>query len=87
MLEHIAEFTTWPILTGIIVGYIANRIMSGEGKGCCMNLIIGILGSYVGAFIGSLFNVQLLGAGYVKNFIFCVIGSVVVLWLWKKLFG
>ena len=86
MLEHIAEFTTWPILTGIIVGYIANRIMSGEGKGCCMNLIIGIVGSDVGAFIGSLCNVQRLGAGYVKNFIFCVIGSVVVLWLWKKLF-
>ena len=61
--------------------------MSGEGKGCCMNLIIGIVGSYVGAFIGSLFNVQLYGAGYLKNFIFCVIGSVVVLWLRKKLFG
>ena len=87
MFEHIAEFTTWPILTGILVGYIANRIMSGEGKGCCMNLIIGIVGSYVGAFIGSLINVQLYGAGYLKNFIFCVIGSVVVLWLWKKLFG
>lgn len=54
MLKHIAEFTTWPILTGVIVGYIANHIMSGEGKGCCMNLIIGIVGSYVGAFIGSL---------------------------------
>lgn len=40
MLEHIAEFTAWPILTGIFVGYIANRIMSGEGKGCCMNLWI-----------------------------------------------
>ena len=37
MLEHIADFTAWPILTGILVGYIANRIMSGEGKGCCMN--------------------------------------------------
>ena len=43
MLEHIADFTAWPILTGILVGYIANRIMSGEGKGCCMNLIIGII--------------------------------------------
>ena len=48
MLEYIADFTTWPILTGILVGYIANRIMSGEGKGCCMNLIMGIIGSYVG---------------------------------------
>ena len=32
MFEHIADFTTWPILTGILVGYVANRIMSGEGK-------------------------------------------------------
>jgi hypothetical protein len=31
MLEHIADFTTWPILTGILVGYIANRIMRHAG--------------------------------------------------------
>ena len=74
MLDHLAQFTAWPIVTGIIVGYIANRIMSGEGKGCCMNLIVGIIGSYAGAFISSLLNVQLLGAG-----------SVVVLWIWKKI--
>ena len=52
MLEHIADFTAWPILTGILVGYVANRIMSGEGKGCCMNLIIGIIGSYAGFLCG-----------------------------------
>ena len=85
MLDHLAQFTAWPIVTGIIVGYIANRIMSGEGKGCCMNLIVGIIGSYAGAFISSLLNVQLLGAGYLKNFIFCLLGSVVVLWIWKKI--
>jgi len=86
MLEHIAEFTAWPILTGIVVGYVANRIMSGEGKGCCMNLFIGIIGSYVGAFLSQLFNIQLFGAGYLKNFVFCVLGAVVVMWIWKKLF-
>ncbi len=48
MFEHIADFTAWPILTGILIGYVANRLMSGEGKGCCMNLFIGVLGSYVG---------------------------------------
>ena len=36
MFEHITDFTAWPILTGILVGYVANRIMSGEGKGCCI---------------------------------------------------
>lgn len=86
MLEHIAQFTAWPILTGILVGYVANRIMSGEGKGCCMNLIVGIAGSYAGSFIGSLFDVNLLGASYLKNFVFCLLGAIVVLWIWKKLF-
>lgn len=87
MLEHIAQFTAWPILTGIIIGYVANRLMSGEGKGCCMNLIVGIAGSYVGAFLSALIDVNLLGAGYLKNFAFCVFGSIVVLWIWKKLFS
>ena len=50
-------------------------------------LIIGIVGSYVGAVISQLFNEKLTGAGYLKNFLFCVIGAVVVLWIWLKLFG
>ena len=79
MLEYIADFTTWPILTGILVGYIANRIMSGEGKGCCMNLIMGIIGSYVGTFISHLLNIELLGKGYLTNFVFCVVGAITVL--------
>lgn len=87
MLEHIANFTAWPILTGIFIGYIANRIMSGEGKGCCMNFIIGIAGSYACTFISYLLNIELFGKGYLTNFVFCVIGSVSVLWIWKRLFG
>lgn len=85
MFEHIADFTTWPILTGILIGYIANRIMSGEEKGCCMNLFIGIVGSYAGAFISTLLDIDLFGKGYLTNFIFCVLGSISVLWIWKKL--
>ena len=85
MFDHIADFTAWPILTGILIGYIANRIMSGEGKGCCMNLFIGIVGSYAGSFISYLLNSDLFGKGYITNLIFCVIGSVSVLWIWKKL--
>ena len=86
MFEHIADFTAWPILTGILIGYIANRIMSGEGKGCCMNLIVGIIGSYAGTLISNLLDINLFGKGYITNFVFCVLGAVSVLWIWKKLF-
>ena len=87
MLEHIADFTAWPILTGIFIGYIANRIMSGEGKGCCINLIIGVAGSYAGTLISHLLDIELFGKGFLTNFVFCLLGAVVVLWIWKKLFG
>ena len=86
MLEHIADFTAWPILTGICIGYVANRIMSGEGKGCCMNFVVGVVGSYAGTFISRLLNIELFGKGYLTNFVFCVAGAVTVLWIWKKLF-
>lgn len=86
MLEHIATFTAWPILTGILIGYVANRIMKGEGKGCCMNLFVGIVGSYAGAFISWLLDIDLFGLGYFTNFVFCVVGAVCVLWIWKKIF-
>ncbi len=86
MFEHIADFTAWPILTGIFIGYVANRIMSGEGKGCCMNLFVGVVGSYAGTFISHLLDIELMGKSYITNFVFCVLGAVVVLWIWKKIF-
>ena len=44
MFEHIADFTAWPILTGICIGYVANRIMSGEGKGYLTNFVFCVAG-------------------------------------------
>ena len=86
MLEHIADFAAWPIITGILIGYIANRIMSGEGKGCCMNLFIGVVGSYAGTIISHLLDIQLMGKGYLTNFVFCVLGAIVVIWIWRGIF-
>ena len=45
-----------------------------------------IIGSYAGTFISYLLNIELLGKGYFTNFVFCVVGAVAVLWIWKKLF-
>ena len=43
--------------------------------------------SYAGTFISHLLNIELLGKGYLTNFVFCVVGAVVVLWIWKKIFS
>ena len=49
-----------------------------------MHFIVGIMGSYVGTIISHLLNIELLGKGYLANFVFCVVGAVTTLWIWKK---
>jgi len=36
----------WYILIGILAGAIAGKLMRGEGFGCWINLIVGIIGSF-----------------------------------------
>ncbi len=46
-----------------------------------------VVGSYAGTFISHLLNIELFGKGFLTNFVFCLLGAVVVLWIWRKLFG
>ena len=73
------------LILGAVAGWLAGLIMKTKSS-LLVNLIVGIAGSYAGAFISSLFDIDLFGAGYLKNFLFCVMGAVIVLWIWKKLF-
>ena len=71
------------LITGIVVGFIASKIYSGSGKGCLINLLLGIVGGWVG---GRLFSwCGITATGLVGNIVMAVVGAIVVLWLWNKL--
>jgi uncharacterized membrane protein YeaQ/YmgE (transglycosylase-associated protein family) len=36
------------LIIGLIAGYLAERIMRGQGAGLVINLIVGIIGAYLG---------------------------------------
>ncbi len=72
------------IITGIIVGFLASKIYSGSGKGCLINLLLGIAGGWVG---GKLFEwLGITATGLVGNIVMAVVGAIVVLWVWNKIF-
>lgn len=77
------ELTIGYIIVGILAGYIASRITSGEGKGCCMDLFIGVIGGVVGGWVLNLLGIT--WGGPFSNIGTSILGAVLVLWLWNKI--
>jgi uncharacterized membrane protein YeaQ/YmgE (transglycosylase-associated protein family) len=65
------------LILGAIVGWLAGKIMSGHGYGIIWDVVLGIVGSFVGGFFFSLiFGTA--PTGLVMSFIVALIGAVVV---------
>ena len=75
----------WTIIVGFVVGLIARALMPGvQALGFWMTTIIGIVGSFVGGFIGSLISKPAPDAKFhPAGFIMSIIGAIVVLFLWR----
>jgi len=73
------------IVLGLIAGWIASKIMQGEGSGLVMNLLLGV----VGAFVGGLLFRAVGGTGITGfnlwSLIVAVIGAIVILWIYNAL--
>jgi uncharacterized membrane protein YeaQ/YmgE (transglycosylase-associated protein family) len=74
------------LIAGAIVGYIASRIMkTNSQQGLILDIVVGV----VGAFIAGFFISPLLGIGTINDAItlptmlVTLIGSVVLLWIYK----
>lgn len=70
---------------GAVAGWLAGQIMRGGGFGLLWNIIIGIIGGFVGGWLMSLLHIQ--KGGMIWELIVAVIGAVVLLFvvsLFKK---
>ena len=75
------------LFIGGLAGWIAGRAMKEE-RGILMNIIIGIVGSYIGAFLANAFGIHLgeiFHGWFVGNLIVAFIGAVVLLYVLRML--
>jgi uncharacterized membrane protein YeaQ/YmgE (transglycosylase-associated protein family) len=74
------------IILGLIAGFIASRIVNREGAGCLLDIVLGV----VGAFIGGVIFSELGGTGVTGfnlwSLFVAVIGAVVILVIYHALF-
>lgn len=69
------------IVLGLIVGAIAKMIMPGrDGGGFILTILLGVIGAFVGGFIGKYaFHTSLGGFFDLRTWLLSILGAVVVL--------
>lgn len=73
---------TW-IIFGLIAGAIAKFVMPGnQGMGWLMTIILGIVGAFVGGWIGSMLGWGTVDELDIKSMFLAVLGALLVLWIY-----
>jgi uncharacterized membrane protein YeaQ/YmgE (transglycosylase-associated protein family) len=71
------------LVVGAVIGWVASLIMKTNAQmGMIANIIVGIVGSFLGFWIAGLVG---MGAGGLMNYVFAVGGAVILLAILKML--
>jgi uncharacterized membrane protein YeaQ/YmgE (transglycosylase-associated protein family) len=75
----------WSIIVGFIIGLIARALMPGvQHLGFIMTTVLGIAGSLVGGFLGSLISKPKDGAMFhPAGFFLSIVGALLLLFCWR----
>jgi uncharacterized membrane protein YeaQ/YmgE (transglycosylase-associated protein family) len=69
----------WIIVIGILAGFIAGKIMRGKGFGVLVDLLLGIVGAWLGGYIFGLLGIAAFGT--IGRLIMSVVGALILLFL------
>ena len=70
-------FLAWLVI-GLLAGAIAGRVVRGRGYGCLMDIVIGVLGAFIGGLVVSLF-VPENTFGFAGTLIVATLGAITLL--------
>jgi uncharacterized membrane protein YeaQ/YmgE (transglycosylase-associated protein family) len=80
LIQSNLGFCSW-ILFGALAGWIASLITGRNNRqGCLMNIIVGVIGAFIGGAIYGLLSDRTLSVGWnLTALLFSVLGAVVLL--------
>lgn len=80
------DLLTW-LIVGLIAGVLASLVMGGTGYGLIGDIIIGIVGAFVGGWIFAALEVSSPFAGLAGTIFVAFIGAVVLLFALRLIRG
>ncbi|MDH6246551.1 GlsB/YeaQ/YmgE family stress response membrane protein [Mycobacterium sp. OTB74] len=69
------------IIIGGIAGWVAGKIVKGEGQGIIMDIVVGVIGGVIGGFLLNLFGVDVEHGRKWFTFFTALLGAVILLWI------
>ncbi|MDX1652628.1 MAG: GlsB/YeaQ/YmgE family stress response membrane protein [Brumimicrobium sp.] len=66
------------VILGAIAGWLASLIMKAKSGGLIINIVLGIVGSFVGKMLFDALNVKT-GSGWLGSVITATVGAIVVI--------
>jgi len=68
-------FVSW-LLLGLVAGWLAGKIARGRGFGCITDIILGLIGSYLGGWIFT--KLGIFGGGFLYSLAAATLGAVIL---------
>jgi uncharacterized membrane protein YeaQ/YmgE (transglycosylase-associated protein family) len=64
------------LLLGLVAGWLAGKLSRGRGFGCITDIILGLIGSYLGGWI--FIKLGILGGGFLYSLAAATLGAVIL---------
>ena len=71
------------IIVGAIAGFLAGKVMTGHGLGLIWDIVVGILGAFLGGWLAGLVGIVITGT--VALIIVAFVGAVILLAIFRLL--
>jgi uncharacterized membrane protein YeaQ/YmgE (transglycosylase-associated protein family) len=64
------------LLIGLIAGWLAGKIARGRGFGCITDIVLGIVGSFIGGWVFT--KLEIFGGGFLYSLAAATLGAVIL---------
>jgi uncharacterized membrane protein YeaQ/YmgE (transglycosylase-associated protein family) len=67
------------LVIGAIAGWLATRVLKSTGFGLIGDIIIGVIGSYIGTWLWGVLHLPLVGGFWISAIVTATVGAIILL--------
>jgi uncharacterized membrane protein YeaQ/YmgE (transglycosylase-associated protein family) len=69
------------LLIGLVAGFLAGKIMKGSGFGIIGDIIVGVIGAFIGGWLWGVAHLPAIGPWWLTAIVSATVGAVILLFI------